>query len=88
MAQNKRRKCVNSVNLKQSSAKLSWILTEMQNKQEDFVTIVCKVSARIRDKSIIPNDEPQNYPLCKLQLVIKDKKIPKVVKPNNKKTLL
>ena len=47
MAQNRRRKSVNSVNLKQSSAKLSWILTEIHSKQEDFITIVCKVREMI-----------------------------------------
>ena len=33
-----------TINLKQSSAKLSWILSELQEKQQDFVSIVCKVS--------------------------------------------
>ena len=48
----------------------------------------------------IPNEETQNYPFCRLKLVIKmfrhstkwtNKKlikVPKIVKPTNKKTLL
>ena len=36
-----------TINLKQSSAKLSWILSELQEKQLDFVSIVCKVSINI-----------------------------------------
>ena len=52
----------------------------------------------------IPNDDTRNHPFCRLQLVVKtfgpmdiqlDKptnqnpiKVPKVVKPTNKKTLL
>ena len=36
-----------TINLKQSSAKLSWILCELQEKQQDFVSIVCKVSINI-----------------------------------------
>ena len=29
--------------LQQSSNVLSWILTEIQEKQEDYITIICKV---------------------------------------------
>ena len=46
----------------------------------------------------ISNDDTQNYPFCRLQLVAEmfdtqinkptNKKVPKVVKPTNKKTLL
>ena len=45
----------------------------------------------------IPINDTQNYPLCRLHLVVKNKvlnflkkqsKVPKVVKPTNKKTLL
>ena len=54
----------------------------------------------LRDKTMgnklmqIPNDDSQNYPLCKLLLAVNELinqnslKIPKVVKPRNKKTLL
>ena len=51
------------------------------------------------DKLIyIPNVNTQNYPFCRIQLVVKmhfnnstnqnSFKVPKVVKPRNKKTLL
>ena len=49
----------------------------------------------------IPNNDTQNYPFCRLQLVVKtfgntikeptnknSKKVPKVIKPTNEKTLL
>ena len=42
----------------------------------------------------IPNDKTQNYPFCRLQLVLdaptnqNSIKVPKVVNPTNKKTLL
>ena len=39
----------------------------------------------------IPNDDTQNYPFCRLKLVVQTNnnlvKVPKVVKPTNKKTL-
>ena len=50
------------------------------------------------DKLIyIPNDDTQNYPFCRLLLVVDNQlnettnqnttKVPKVIKPTNKKTL-
>ena len=47
----------------------------------------------------IPNDETQNYPFYRVQLVVEtfgylfcqtnqSKRVPKIVKPKNKKTLL
>ena len=34
--------------LQQSSNVISWILTEIQKKQEDYVTIICKVEDQDR----------------------------------------
>ena len=67
-----------------------------------IIIIIIQGSKGIRQwplNSYIPNDYIQNYPFCRLQLVVEtlgylfyqtnqSKRVPKIVKQKNKKTLL